>query len=163
MTSCSIVSNIPPVLTQEASHNSRQTTAKLHTRSDTIVSRAPPQTKVLWQVCGLEHLLLCLSTETRCLRASPTKATLKLNSEFNCPPQQETRKNTANNVEQRYDTMINHYDYLSWIHILSHSGGVRVNERMWKRTDTTLDQECGTESNCVSRYTLQCPVIVDNN
>ena len=30
------------------------------------------------------------------------------------------------------------------------------------RTDTTLDQDCGTESNCVSMCTVQCRVIVDN-
>ena len=30
------------------------------------------------------------------------------------------------------------------------------------RTDTTLDQDCGTESNCVRTYTVQCRVIVDN-
>ena len=55
--------------------------------------------------------------------------------------------------------MINKYDDWLWIHILSHSGGVRINERMWKRTDTTLDHDCGTESNCVSGHTLQCPVV----
>ena len=30
------------------------------------------------------------------------------------------------------------------------------------KTDTTLDQDCGTESNCVSMYSVHCRVIVDN-
>ena len=30
------------------------------------------------------------------------------------------------------------------------------------RTDTTLDQDRKTESNCVCMYTVHCPVIVDN-
>ena len=33
---------------------------------------------------------------------------------------------------------------------------------MWTRTDTTLDQDCGTETNCVSMYIVQCRAIVDN-
>ena len=34
---------------------------------------------------------------------------------------------------------------------------------MWMRTDTSLDQECGTEKACgVSVNTVQCRVIVDN-
>ena len=33
---------------------------------------------------------------------------------------------------------------------------------MWIRTDTTLDQDCGTESDSVCMYTVQCRVIADN-
>ena len=33
---------------------------------------------------------------------------------------------------------------------------------MWMRTDPTLDQDCGIESNCVSMCTVYCRVIVDN-
>ena len=33
---------------------------------------------------------------------------------------------------------------------------------MWIRTDTTIDQDCGTYTNCFSVYTVQCRAVVDN-
>ena len=35
-------------------------------------------------------------------------------------------------------------------------------ECLMKRTDTTLDQDCGTEGNRVCMYIVHCRVIVDN-
>ena len=52
-------------------------------------------------------------------------------------------------------------DYLSWIVILSHSSGVRFSVCGEELTDT-LDEGCGTESNCVCMYTVQSRVIADN-
>ena len=69
--------------------NLGQTTAKLHTRCETCVSRASPQTMVLWHMWCLEHLLLCCSTKTKSLLAFPTSdAPIEL---LNCPPRNMRR------------------------------------------------------------------------
>ena len=45
--------------------------------------------------------------------------------------------------------------------MLSHSSGVRVNE-CGSELILHLTKDCGTESNCVYMYTVQCRVSVDN-
>ena len=54
------------------------------------------------------------------------------------------------------------YDYLWLIVFLSHSGALPVNECGQAQIDTTLNQDCGTENDCVNMYTVQCRDIVDN-
>ena len=51
--------------------------------------------------------------------------------------------------------------HMPWNDFLSHSCGARVSV-WWIGTDTTLDQDWGTERNCVCMYIVHCRVIVDN-
>ena len=136
------VGNIPPESATWANN------IKLHTRCETIVSRAPPLTKMMRQLWWSRPPPpdLSLSTKTVCIVALTTSgAPVQIPSS---PAHHATRdKQRSNN--QCHATIMIKYDHFSWIVFVSHSGGVRVSECGLKATGSVC-----TSCNVVAQQQL---------